>query len=256
MRPNGLRDIFARGGRAINGWVTIGSSYAAELMAHQTFDSVTIDLQHGPVDFETSVGMLQAISTTAAVPMVRVPWNEPAMTGKLLDAGAYGVICPMINTREEAEALVRACRYPPDGMRSFGPHRAALYGGPDYWKYANREILIFAMVETRQAVGNLDAILAVNGIDGIYVGPADLSFSLGKPPRLDPEDSEVLATLDAICRQTRARGKIAGVHVDGARTALRRYGEGYQLCSIGTDALLLAKAARSAVDEIRSAATA
>src|SRR5437660_5528474 len=147
MRPNTLRKIFAGGGTVLNGWLAIANTYSAEMMAHQGFESVTIDLQHGPVDFQAAVGMLQAISTTAAVPMVRVPWNEPILTLKLLDAGAYGVICPMINSKAQAEALVEACRYPPRGSRSFGPNRAVLYGGADYWRYANDEILLFAMVE-------------------------------------------------------------------------------------------------------------
>ena len=152
MRRNELRKIIAGGNTVLNAWLAIASPFSAELMAHQGFDSVTIDLQHGPVDFQAAVGMLQAISTTPAVPMVRVPWNEPILTAKLLDAGAYGIICPMINSQAEAEALVTACRYPPRGARSFGPNRAVLYGGADYWQHANDEVLIFAMVETRQAV--------------------------------------------------------------------------------------------------------
>ena len=148
MRKNELRKIIADGKTVLNAWLAIANPFSAELMAHQGFDAVTIDLQHGPVDFQAAVGMLAAISTTPAVPMVRVPWNEPILTAKLLDAGAYGVICPMINSRAEAEALVSACRYPPRGSRSFGPNRAALYGGTDYWQHANDEILVFAMIET------------------------------------------------------------------------------------------------------------
>src|SRR5437867_2529382 len=144
MRKNELRRIFADGGTALNGWLAIASSYSAEMMAHQGFDSVTIDLQHGPIDFQAAVGMLQAISTTKAVPMVRAPWNEPILTLKLLDAGAYGVICPMINSKAEAEALVGHCRYPPRGSRSFGPNRAVLYGGADYWQHANNDVLLMA----------------------------------------------------------------------------------------------------------------
>ena len=115
MRPNELRKICQNGGTVLNGWLAIANSYSAELMAHQGWDSVTVDLQHGPVAFQAAVGMLQAISTTRAVPMVRVPWNEPILTLKLLDAGAYGVICPMINSKAEAEAFVSVCRYPPRG---------------------------------------------------------------------------------------------------------------------------------------------
>jgi 4-hydroxy-2-oxoheptanedioate aldolase len=252
MRKNELRRIFAGGGTALNGWLAIANSYSAELMAHQGFDSVTIDLQHGPVDFQAAVGMLQAISTTAAVPMVRVPHNEPILTLKLLDAGAYGVICPMINSKAEAEALVSSCRYPPRGARSMGPNRAVLYGGADYWQHSNQEVLLFAMIETRAAVQNLAEIVSVDGIDGVYVGPSDLGMSMGKtPPTLDPSDAEVLAAIKQICDVTRKHGKFAGVHTDGAKTAVRRFGEGYQLCTILNDARLMANAASAAVREAR-----
>ncbi len=251
MRKNELRSIVARGGTVLNGWLSIANSYSAELMAHQGFDSVTVDLQHGPVDFPMAVAMLQAISTTPAVPMVRVPWNEPILTLKLLDAGAYGVICPMINSRAEAEALVSYCRYPPRGTRSFGPNRAVLYGGADYWQHANDEILIFAMVETRTALDNLQEILSVDGIDGVYVGPSDLSLSLGKVPTLDPQDPEVLGAIKQICDGTRASGRIAGIHTDSAKTAIRRFGEGFQLCTLLNDARMMANAAAAAVREAR-----
>jgi len=252
MRKNDIIKIIAGGGTVLNGWLAIANSYSAEVMAQQGFDAVTIDLQHGPIDFQAAVGMLQAISTTAAVPMVRVPWNEPILTAKLLDAGAYGIICPMINSKAEAEALVSFCRYPPRGARSFGPNRAALYGGADYWQHANDEVLIFAMVETRQAVKNVEEITAVEGLNGIYVGPSDLSLSMGKTPTLDPQDSEVLAAIKTVCAVTRKSGKIAGVHTDSAKTAIRRFGEGYQLCTILSDAGLMARAASAAVREARS----
>jgi 4-hydroxy-2-oxoheptanedioate aldolase len=171
---------------------------------------------------------------------------------KLLDAGAYGVICPMINSRAEAEALVTWCRYPPRGSRSMGPNRAVLYGGADYWQHSNAEVLLFAMIETRQAVKNLAEIVSVDGIDGVYVGPSDLGMSMGKtPPTLDPQDAEVLAAIKEICDVTRKHGKFAGVHTDGAKTAVRRFGEGYQLCTILNDARLMANAASAAVREAR-----
>jgi len=252
MRKNELRKLLAGGRTVLNGWLSLANSYSAEIMAHQGFDSITVDLQHGAVDYQAAVGMLQAISTTAAVPMVRVPWNEPILTLKLLDAGAYGVICPMINSKAQAEAFVEACRYPPRGSRSFGPNRAVLYGGADYWRHANDEILLFAMVETREALQNLDAIVSVDGLDGVYVGPSDLSLSMGKlPPSLDPQDEEVIRAMKHISHTTRNNGKFAGVHTDGAKTAIRRFGDGFQLCTILNDARLLANAASAAVREAR-----
>ena len=149
-------------------------------MSHQGWDSLTIDMQHGVVDYPNALQMLQAISTTEAVPMARVNWNEPGQIMKILDAGCYGVICPMVSNRKEAENFVKACLYPPKGYRSFGPIRGLLYGGSDYGKYANDEILKFAMIETKEALENLDAIMSTPDLSGIYIGPADLSLAIGE----------------------------------------------------------------------------
>ncbi len=251
MRKNLIKKSLAEGGRVVNGWCSIPSSYSAELMAHQGFDSVTIDLQHGPVDFQVALSMLQAISTTDAVPMARVPWNDPAIIMKLLDAGSYGLICPMINSKAEAEAFVGAARYAPKGFRSFGPNRAVQYGGADYWQHANEEVLLFAMIETTKALSNLDEILSVPGLNGIYIGPADLSLSMGHTPTLAPSEAEVLSAIAKVCERARSKGLIAGVHTDGAATARKRFDEGFQLCTILNDARLLAGAAQAAVRETR-----
>ena len=148
-------------------------------MAHQGFDSLTIDMQHGVVDYQVAVSMLQGISTPGVIPLARVPWNDPARLMKILDAGAYGVICPMINTAQEAEAMVQACKYPPRGFRSWGPVRASLYAGSDYGDHANDDIIVMPMIETAEALKNLDDILSVDGVDAIYVGPSDLTLALG-----------------------------------------------------------------------------
>jgi 4-hydroxy-2-oxoheptanedioate aldolase len=253
MRKNAIKATLAEGGRVVNGWLQIPSSYAAEIVAHQGFDSVTIDLQHGPIDFATAVEMLQAISTTSAVPLARLAWNEPAMIMKVLDAGAYGLICPMINSKADAEAFVGAARYAPRGFRSYGPNRAALYSGPDYAQHANAEILLLGMIETTKAVANLDEILSVPGLDGIYIGPSDLSLSMGKPPTLAPEDGQVLAAMERVRRATREKGLIAGVHTDGARTALKRFGEGFQFCTLLSESRYMANALAAAVREVKGA---
>ena len=169
MRKNTVKEIWDGGGYAINGWCSIPSSFSAEIMAHQGFDSITIDMQHGLVDYQTAVTMLQAISTTAVIPFTRVPWRDPARLMKVLDAGSYGIICPMINNADDAEALVAACKYPPRGFRSFGPIRAKYYGGGgthgggDYHQFADEETLVIPQIETREAIKNLDEILAVPG---------------------------------------------------------------------------------------------
>ena len=190
MRENKLRTIWKQGGCVLNGWLAVPNSFCAEVMAHTGWDSLCIDIQHGMVDFQTAISMMQAISTTSVTPIVRVPWNEPGIIMKCLDAGAYGVICPMINTRADAERLVATCHYPPAGFRSSGPTRAALYGGSDYQAKANETIVVFAMIETAEALANLDSILSTPGLDAIFIGPNDLAISMGLPNSLDPTDAE------------------------------------------------------------------
>ncbi|MEL6374733.1 MAG: aldolase/citrate lyase family protein [Pseudomonadota bacterium] len=254
MRTNALRATLKSGERAVNAWCAIPNGFSAEVMAHAGFDSVTVDLQHGLVDYQAALGMLQAISTTAVTPLVRVPWNEPGIMMKLLDAGAMGIICPMINTKAEAEAFVRACRYAPLGARSFGPTRANIYAGADYWQHANDEVMLLAMVETETALQNLDEILSVDGLDGTYVGPSDLSLSMGKTPTLAPSDETVLAAMQTICDATRASGRIAACHTDAPATAHQRYAQGFEMITLASDARLLASAAAQGVKDVRGGA--
>jgi len=254
MRKNTVRQIIKDGGKVINGWCAIPDSYSAEVYAHQGWDSVTIDLQHGPVDFQSALHMMQAISTTSAIPLCRVPWNDAAIVMKLLDAGSYGLICPMINTKEEAERFVSFGRYPPIGTRSMGPNRAVQYAGADYWQGANEEVILLAMIETRAGLKNLDQILSVKGLDGVYVGPSDLSMAMGKPPTLDPSDAEVIAAIAEIAKITRGKGLIAGVHTDSPATAKKRIDQGYNFLTLLNDARLLAMAAQNMVKETRGQA--
>ena len=144
----------------INGWLQIPNSFTAELMANQNWDSLTLDMQHGVIDYSHAISMLQAISTTDVTPLARVNWNEPGQIMKILDAGAYGIICPMVSNKKEAENFVQACMYPPHGYRSFGPVRGLIYGGPDYANEANNEILKFAMIETKESLEKLDEIMS------------------------------------------------------------------------------------------------
>ena len=252
MRPNQARQTLAAGGHILNAWCSIASAHIAEALAHQGFDTVTIDLQHGAIDYAHAFHMLQAISTTAATPFVRVPWNEPSILMKVLDAGAYGVICPMINTKRDAETFVGACRYPPLGQRSFGPNRAVFYAGTDYWQHANREVLLFAQIETAEAVANIDDILSVAGLDGIYVGPGDLSLSMGAAPLMAPNDPAVLQAMAHVLNKAKAKGLFPAVHTDGPATALKRYQDGFLFCSLQTDMRMLVNAAKAAVDAVKS----
>jgi 4-hydroxy-2-oxoheptanedioate aldolase len=251
MRPNLLRQIWSEGRAAINGWLTIPDGFAAETMAHQGWDSLTIDLQHGLVDYAAAVQMLTAISTTDTVPLVRVPWLEPGIIMRSLDAGAYGVICPMISTRDEAGHFVGCTRYAPRGTRSFGPSRALLYGGADYPQHADATIVRFAMIETAQALDNLDGILSVEGLDAIYVGPSDLSLALGCRPVLDELDAPAAQAVEHILARAQAHGIIAGIHNGTAETALRRLQMGFRFVSIASDTRLMAAAAQQALAQVR-----
>ncbi|MDP3768360.1 MAG: aldolase/citrate lyase family protein, partial [Dehalococcoidia bacterium] len=212
MRENTVKRAWREGKVTYGAWLSIPSAFSTEIMAHQGFAWLCIDMQHGAIDYQAALSMLQAISTTETVPFARVPWNEPGIIGKVLDAGAYGVIIPMVNSPDEAEAAVRACRYAPDGARSFGPVRAAYYAGLDYAVRANDEIACIPMIETTTALANLEEILDVPGIDAVYVGPADLSLTLGLPPRMDNDAEPFERARHAIADACRARGITAGIH--------------------------------------------
>ena len=198
------------------------------------------------------VSCFQAIQAHPVLPMVRVPWNEPGIVGKVLDAGAYGVICPMINTPDEARALVSYVRYPPKGKRSNGPIRAAIYGeAGGYQKTANDEILCMPMIETQEAIDNLDAILDVPGIDAVYIGPSDLAFSRGGVPALDQETEEAMSTYQQILTATKARGQFAGIHTAKPEYAARMIAMGFNMVTLANDSGLLLNAARVAVKAAR-----
>ena len=251
MRPTRLREIWKSGGAALNGWLAIPNSFSAETMAHQGWDALTIDLQHGVVDYQAMVPMLQALSTTATVPVVRVPWLEPGILMKTLDAGAYGVICPMVNTREDAQKLVAWTHYAPRGTRSFGPVRALLYGGADYAQHANDTIVTFAMIETAQALDDLDAILSVEGLDAIYIGPSDLSLALGCTPTFDDVDPPVAQAIDHILARAKAHGVVAAIHNGSPEAALARIAKGFQFVTVSSDARLMAAGAQQVVAKMR-----
>ena len=174
MRANRIRQLWASGKPALNCWITLPGTLAAEMLAHQGWDSLTVDLQHGASDFASMCAMFAAISTTATTPLMRVAWNTPGDVMKALDAGAYGVICPNIETVEECERFVGACHYPPDGYRSFGPKRGLLYGGKDYVHHANKTILTIRSKPERASECGRDC--PVKGLDMLY-RPIDLGPS-------------------------------------------------------------------------------
>ena len=252
---NALKARLKSGRAAINAWLAIPSGFSAEVMAQCGWDSVTVDLQHGVQDYLSMVQCFQAMQAHPVTPLVRVPWNEPGIIGKVLDGGAMGVVCPMVNTREDAEKLVSYAKYPPAGKRSNGPIRAAMYGeASTYQATANDECMVIPMIETGEALENLDAILDVPGIDMIYVGPSDLGFSLGMAPLMDREEPKILEIYERLIRETSRRGIIAGVHNATPAYAARMIGMGFRFVTISNDSGLMARAAREAVKAARAGA--
>lgn len=254
MIKNRLKQIWSEGRPALNGWLSIGNPFTAEIMAAQGFDSLTVDVQHGFLDYSDAKGMLQALRASGVTPIARATWLEPGIVMKLLDAGAYGIICPMVNTPEQAAELVRMVRYPPLGNRSFGPTRAVFAAGPDYAAEANEEIVVLAMIETAEAVGNVEAICATPGLDGIYIGPADLTLGVTNgrlPPGLDREEPEMIEAIRRVLAAAKAAGIRAGLHCGTPAYAARAIGWGFDMTTIGGDVAYLSNSAAAGVAEAR-----
>ena len=252
MRKNKLKKMFKEGKPIINGWLQIPSAFSAEVMAHQGWDSCTIDMQHGVIDYPNALNMLQAISTTETTPLARVNWNEPGQIMKILDAGCYGIICPMVSNRKEAENFVQACLYPSKGYRSFGPIRGLLYGGSDYAKHADNEILKLAMIETKEALEKLDEILDTPNLDGIYIGPADLSLAVGEEPGFDrPESTTAYKEILRILEAAKKRNLLAGIHNGTAEYAHKMISKGFNLVTVGADQRFMSSGAKKAIEIIK-----
>jgi 4-hydroxy-2-oxoheptanedioate aldolase len=255
MKPNRVLERLKEGKACLNGWLLLPSVYAAEAMAQSGWDSITIDVQHGLFDYESTVAALQAMQAYPITPIVRVPANEPGIIGKVLDAGALGIICPMINSALEARALVRASRYPPAGLRSFGPIRARAYSGATpYHTIANEHILVLPQIETMEAVQNIEEILSVPGISGIYVGPGDLAFSRGLAPHLDREEPEILSIYQELIEATKSRGLLAGIQNGSAAYAVKMAGMGFRLLTVASDLACLSTSAREMINATRKGA--
>jgi 4-hydroxy-2-oxoheptanedioate aldolase len=232
-----LRSLWAAGEVTFGAWLTMPSPVSAEAAARIGFDYVCVDTQHGATDYQMAVYMIQAIILGGSRPVVRVPWNEPGVIGKMLDAGAIGVVIPMVNTAREAEEVVRACRYPPLGERSFGPVMAGMRT-PDYAVEANEMVALIPMIETAEALSNLDDILAVPGLDAVYVGPADLSLSLGLLPGNNDGSPEFDDALDRIVAACRDAGVVPGIHASGV-LASRRVQRGFAMVTVANDLLAM-----------------
>lgn len=251
MRLTKLQDRWAAGKPALNGWCSIPSTVTAEIMASHDYDSLTIDLQHGLVDYQTALTMLQAMNASGVTPMARVPWNEPGIIMKLLDAGCLGIICPMINTAEDAAAFVGAMRYAPDGYRSSGPTRAIMVHGADYHHQANEALVSMAMIETVEAFGNVEAICATEGLSGLYVGPSDLAVSMGHNPGLDRKEEDVDAAIGKILETAKKHGLKVGIHCGSPDYLKSAYERGFDFATIASDIRLIGQAISMNINAIR-----
>ena len=236
----------------LNSWMSSSSPFCAEVLAESGYDSITVDLQHGLNDYKDALSIFQAIGRYPVVPMVRVPWLDPQIIMKTMDAGAMGVICPMINNRKEAEKFVQACMYPPDGFRSFGPMRGFLYGGSDYPKYANEEVLKFAMIETKEALEKLDEIMTTPGLSGVYIGPADLSIALGEEPGFDKsENTKAYSEICRILEFAKKNNIFSAIHNGTPEYALKMIEKGFNLVTVGSDHRSIITGAKEIVDKIK-----
>ena len=253
MRPNKIKQMWNEGKPVTLGWLSLANTFSAEVMARQGFDALCIDLQHGSTGMSNLLPMLQAVSTTDTTPVVRVPWNEPATIMKALDLGAYAIIVPLVSTAEEAARAVAACRYPPTGMRSSGPVRAMFYGGADYLAKADGEIVVMAMIETKEGLDNLEAICATPGLDAVYIGPADLSFALGLAPRGDNPDPLHMATCDKILETAHRHGIKACMHCASAAFAAGAIKRGFDLIMLTSDLQSMVAGLRRQLDDLKAA---
>ena len=248
---NNLLKIWDQNKPVVNAWLSIPNSFTAEAFGKMGWDAITIDMQHGQSDYSSSIPMLQALSSSSSTPMVRVPWSEPGIIMRMLDLGVLGIIAPMINTKADCEKFVSYCYYPPIGQRSFGPMRAQLIHGSSYFENANKNILSFAMIETQQAVDNLDEILSIPNLTGVYIGPADMSVSYGMKPKFDVKEDPVFSNIKLIAKKTNAYGKIAGIHNGTTKYAKEMIDLGFKLVTISSDFRFMSTHAQSIIDEMK-----
>ena len=250
---NPVRQKLKDGKKTAGAFLQIPHGTPAEIFAQAGFDWLIIDMEHAPNDYGTLLSQLQAISGTGTVPFVRPHWNDAVAIKKILDCGAQGVLVPYVNTGEEAALAIAACRYPPLGVRGVsGSNRAARYGMNvrNYLDSANREILVIIAIETREAIDNLDDILAVEGLDGVFIGPMDLSASLGHMG--NPSHPEVLAAFAEIEAKVLASDKFLGTLTTTWERTVECFDKGYQWLIVMQDGSALVKAANEMASKINA----
>jgi 4-hydroxy-2-oxoheptanedioate aldolase len=260
MRDNWVKRRLQEGGTALGTFLSIDSTFSAELLAHTGFDWLLVDMEHGPFDLIAAGQMMQAIRTTPTIPLARVGWNDLILIQQTLDLGAYGLVVPMVNSAREAADVVYAARYPPVGERSRGGTRAQLAFDTDaitYGRQADDEMLLLVQIETLQAVEAAEEILSVPGVDGFFLGPNDLSTSMHVwPPKLHDPEPAFAAAIDRTLQAALRLGKIPGIMVPDVAMANRYIAQGFTFVSLGSDARILEAAARSHLAAITRTGTA
>jgi len=253
MKVNLAKQKMLRGEPVFGYSAKLGSHVAAEFLGHSGVDFVMLDGQHGSWGQDSLIQGAAAICATPAMPFARVVYNFFPLIGQLLDAGVLGIISPLVNTVEDARAFARACRFPPQGERSWGSARAATYGD-DYMDTINEQLFAAVQIETVQAVENAEAILAVPGIDGCMIGPADLACSMGFHPREAPQREEHLRMLERVIQACRDTGKIPGIDTGMSESAVKRVEQGFIFIPMGSDVKFLRAGAAADVKLAREAA--
>jgi 4-hydroxy-2-oxoheptanedioate aldolase len=253
LARNPLKTSWAEGRTAFGLWMTVPGSVGAEIFAGTGVDYVCVDQQHGVIDYDSMVPMFQAIRAEGAAPITRVLSNDPFLIMKALDAGAWGVIVPLVNDAEDAARAVSACRYPPRGTRSYGPVRAARVIGSRDPEELGGEVLCLVMVETREALERVEEIASTPGVDGIYIGPSDLALSLGLPPTLDVTEDAHIQAVNSIREACHRNGIAAGIHAASGEWARKHAEAGFDMVTVATDAALLRAAALRELAVARSA---
>jgi len=251
-RSNPLREVWNEGRIAFGLWAMVPGSFGAEILAGAGPDYVCVDQQHGLIGYDSMVPMLQAVQAAGAAPITRVLSNDPYEIMKSLDAGAWGVIVPLVNSAEEAARAVSACRYPPDGIRSYGPVRASTVMGSADPGHLAKESLCLVMVETREALERVDEIAATSGVDGIYIGPSDLTLSLGLSPTLEVVEDEHIEAVNRIKESCHRHNIVAGIHSPNGEWARRHAEAGFDMVTVAMDASLLREAALSEIETARA----
>lgn len=254
MQRNKVKQLWREGKPAAVGWMSTADPYLTEAMADAGYDTLVLDMQHGMgVGPDRATTWVQLVSGYDLTPFVRVPWNEPAYMQWVLDAGALGIIVPLVGSYEDAVKAAGACRYEPLGYRSVGPNRVRFRGGLDYFQHANEEIAVLVMIEHVNTIPKLDEIAKAPGIDGFYIGPSDLAVTMGLNPGMDQKDPRHVQAVQDILDAAKRNGLVAGMHVGGAEEAGRRFRQGFQLCPVAVDVALIANGSKAALQTARSA---